>query len=69
MFLKEIPWRIAILIFLGFFLQSCGFPGGDTPLKEKNGGASDIGLAHKKDAFTTKEPKGAATEKATFALG
>ena len=58
MFSKERPgnwtWRVGLLIFTVLFLQSCGIPGGDKTLKEKNVAVRDAGVA---------------SNKATFALG
>jgi hypothetical protein len=62
-------WQICLFIFLALFLQSCGVPGSDSTLKEKNVAAGDASVAYKKDAVDMKEAKGAGTEKATFALG
>jgi hypothetical protein len=61
--------QISLFIFLALFLQSCGVPGSDSTLKEKNVAVGDASVAYKKDAVDMKEAKGAGTERATFALG
>jgi len=62
------PWQISLCIFLALFLQSCGVPGSESTLKEKNVVAGDANVAYKKEAVNMKEAKGAGTERATFAL-
>jgi len=62
-------WQISLFIFLVLFLQSCGVPGSDSTLKEKNVTAGDASVAYKKEAVDMKEARGAGTERATFALG
>jgi len=67
--LRTRSWQISLFIFLALFLQSCGVPGSDSTLKEKNVTAGDASVAYKKEAVDMKEAKGAGTERATFALG
>jgi hypothetical protein len=62
-------WQVTLIIFLTLFLQSCGVPGSDSTLKEKNVAAGDASVAYKKEAVDMKEAKRAGTERATFALG
>jgi hypothetical protein len=73
MFLKGKPrtrlWQIILFVFLALFLQSCGVPGSDSTLKEKNVAVGDASVAYRKEAVDMKEAKGAGTERVTFALG
>jgi hypothetical protein len=63
------PWQISLFIFLVLVLLSCGVPGSDSTLKEKNVAAGDANVAYRKEAVDMKETKGVRTERATFALG
>ena len=67
--LKTRPWQITLFIFLALFLQSCGVPGSDSTLEEKNVTAGDASVAYRKEVVDMKEAKGSGTERATFALG